>query len=102
MKKIVEERKDIVFYIKMYPLKMHPAAYDKAKAIVCEKSLDLLESAHSNKPLPRPNCETNAVDESIKVAEKLGISGVPVLILPDGRMMSGYRDAKSILTLLGN
>jgi thiol:disulfide interchange protein DsbC len=102
MKKIVEERKDIVFYIKMYPLKMHPAAYDKAKAIVCEKSLDLLESAHSNKPLPKPNCETNAVDESIKVAEKLGVSGVPVLILPDGRMMSGYRDAKSILTLLGN
>ena len=98
----MEERKDIVFYIKMYPLKMHPAAYDKAKAIVCEKSLDLLESAHPNKPLPKPNCETNAVDESIKVAEKLGVSGVPVLILPDGRMMSGYRDAKSILTLLGN
>ncbi len=102
MKKIVEERKDIVFFIKMYPLKMHPAAYDKAKAIVCEKSLDLLESAHSNRPLPRPSCETNAVDESIKVAEKLGVSGVPVLIFPDGRMMSGYRDAKSILTLLGN
>ena len=102
MKKVVEERKDITFYIKMYPLKMHPAAYDKAKAIVCEKSLDLLESAHSNKPLPKPSCETNAVDESIKVAEKLGVSGVPVLILPDGRMMSGYRDAKSILSLLGN
>jgi thiol:disulfide interchange protein DsbC len=102
MKKVVEERKDIAFYIKMYPLKMHPAAYDKAKAIVCEKSLDLLESAHSNKPLPKPSCETNAVDESIKVAEKLGVTGVPVLILPDGRMMSGYRDAKSILTLLGN
>ncbi len=102
MKKIVEERKDVAFYIKMYPLKSHPGAYEKAKAIVCEKSLELLENAHSNKPLPKPNCETNAVDDSIKVAEKLGISGVPVLIFPDGRMMTGYRDAKSILNLLGS
>jgi thiol:disulfide interchange protein DsbC len=102
MKKIVEERKDIVFYIKMYPLKSHPAAYEKAKAIVCEKSLALLEDAHSNKPLPKPNCETAAVDESIKVADKLGVSAVPALLFPDGRMMSGYRDAKAILNLIGN
>ena len=102
MKKIIEERKDIVFFIKMFPLKSHPAAYEKAKAIVCEKSLALLEDAHSNKPLPKPTCETTAVDESIKVGEKLGISGVPALIFPDGRIMSGYRDAKSLLSLIGN
>ena len=100
MKKIVEERKDIAFFIKMYPLKSHPAAYDKAKAIVCEKSLDLLELAHAGKPLPKPSCETTAVDESIRTAEKLGVSSVPVLILPDGRMMPGYRDAKSVLGLI--
>jgi thiol:disulfide interchange protein DsbC len=102
MKKIIEERKDIVFLIKMFPLKTHPAAYEKAKAIVCEKSLALLEDAHSNKPLPKPTCETTAVDESIKTGEKLGISGVPALIFPDGRIVSGYRDAKSLLSLLGN
>ena len=88
--------------IKMFPLKSHPAAYEKAKAIVCEKSLALLEDAHSNKPLPKPTCETTAVDESIKLGEKLGISGVPALIFPDGRIMSGYRDAKSLLSLIGN
>ncbi len=68
MKKIVEERKDIAFYIKMFPLKSHPAAYDKAKAIVCEKSLALLEDAHAKKPIPKPACETSVVDESIKLA----------------------------------
>ena len=102
MKKIAEERKDIAFYIKFFPLKSHPAAYEMAKAIVCEKSLALLEDAHSNKPLPKPNCETSVVDESIKLAEKLGLSGVPVLIFPDGRVMSGYRDAKTLLGLIGN
>jgi thiol:disulfide interchange protein DsbC len=102
MKKIVEERKDIAFLIKMNPLKIHPAAYEKAKAIVCEKSLALLDDAHSGKPLPKPNCETNAVDESMRLAEKLGLSSVPTLILPDGRVMPGYKDAKTLISLIGN
>ena len=102
MKKIVEERKDIAFFIKMNPLKNHPGAYEKAKAIVCEKSLALLEDAHSGKPLPKPNCETTAVDESMKLAEKLGLSSVPTLILPDGRIMPGYKDAKTLINLIGN
>jgi thiol:disulfide interchange protein DsbC len=102
MKKIIEERKDIAFYFKMYPLKSHPAAYEKAKAIVCEKSLALLDDAYEKKPLPKPNCDTNAVDESIKLAEKLGLSSVPTSILPDGRVMPGFKDAKTLLTLIGN
>ena len=102
MKKIIEERKDIVFYIKMFPLKSHPAAYDKAKAILCEKSLALLEDAHAKKPIPKPTCETTAVDESIKLGEKLGLSSVPALIFPDGRVMPGYKDAKTLLGLIGN
>ena len=101
MKKIVEERKDIAFFIKMFPLKSHPAAYEKAKAIVCEKSLALLEDAHEKKPLPKPTCETSVVDENIKLAEKLGLSSVPVLIFPDGRVMPGYKDAKTLLGLIG-
>jgi len=102
MKKIVEERKDIAFFIKMNPLKNHPGAYEKAKAIVCEKSLVLLDDVHSGKPLPKPNCETKAVDESMKLAEKLGLSSVPTLILPDGRIMPGYKDAKTLINLIGN
>jgi thiol:disulfide interchange protein DsbC len=102
MKKIIEERKDIAFFIKFFPLKSHAGAYEKAKAILCEKSLDLLEDAHSGKPLPKPKCETTAVDESIKLAEKLGLSSVPVLIFPDGRIMPGYKDTKTLLGLIGS
>jgi thiol:disulfide interchange protein DsbC len=101
MKKIIEERKDIVFYIKMYPLKSHTGAYDKAKAIVCEKSLALLEDAHAKKAIPKAACETSAVDESIKLFEKMGLSSVPTLIFPDGRVMPGYKDAKALLDLIG-
>ena len=101
MKKIIEEKKEIVFYIKMFPLvKIHPGAYDKAKAIVCEKSLTLLEDAYGGKPLPKPECETTVVDENIRLAEKLGISSLPALVFPDGRVITGYKDAKTLITLI--
>jgi len=102
MKKVIAERKDIAFYTKLFPLPMHKDAYAKAKAIVCEKSLALLEKAYEQKPLPKPKCETSAIDENIKLAEKLGISGTPALIFPDGRLIPGYKDAKSIISLIGN
>jgi thiol:disulfide interchange protein DsbC len=97
MKKVVAERKDIAFYIKMYPLPMHKDAYDKAKAIVCEKSLALLEDAFEKKPLPKPKCETTVIDENIKLAQKLGISGTPAMIFPDGKIVPGALDAKTII-----
>lgn len=101
MKKVVAERKDIAFYIKMYPLPMHKEAYDKAKAIVCEKSLVLLENAFEKKPLPKPKCETATVDENIKLAQKLGISGTPAMVFPDGKIVPGALDAKAIIEKIG-
>lgn len=102
MKKVVAERKDIAFYVKMYPLPMHKGAYDKAKAIVCEKSLALLENAFEKKELPKPKCDTTVVDDNIQLAQKLGISGTPALIYPDGKILPGYKDAKGIIEMLGN
>lgn len=103
MKTIIAERKEISFYIKMLPLKSHPQAYEKSKAIVCEKSLTLLSDAYENKPLPKPNCETLAVDENIRFAQKLGITSVPAFILPDGTIIPKYIDAKTLIKkLIGN
>jgi thiol:disulfide interchange protein DsbC len=101
MKKVVEKRKDIAFFIKMFPLKMHPGSYEKAKAIVCEKSLTLLDDAFAKKQLPKPKCETSVIDENIKLAEQLGISGTPALIMPDGKVIPGYRQADALIELVG-
>jgi thiol:disulfide interchange protein DsbC len=100
MKKVIEKRKDIVFFIKLFPLPMHKNAYNKAKAIVCEKSLSLLEDAFENKPLPAPKCETSALDENIKLAEKFGIRGTPALILPNGTIVPGYKEADALIALI--
>lgn len=97
MKKVIKERKDIVFFIKLYPLAMHKDAYAKSKAIVCEKSLSLLEDAFEKKPLPTAKCETSAIDDTIKLAQKLGINGTPAIIMPDGRLISGYLEADALI-----
>lgn len=101
MKKVIKERKDIAFYIKMFPLKIHPGAYDKAKAIVCENSLALLDNAFEKKQIPAPKCKTSVVDENLKLAGKLGITAAPALIMPDGRVITGYRDANVLKGLIG-
>lgn len=100
IKKVVAERKDIAFHMKMFPFKVNTEAYDKSKAIVCEKSLELLENAFDKKPVPKAKCETTAVDENMKLAEKLGITGTPTMIMPDGRVISGKRDAKTLKELV--
>ena len=102
MKTVIKERKDIAFYIKLFPLPMHKEAYEKSKAIVCEKSLALLEDAFNKKELPKAKCETTVIDDNIKLAQKLGIDGTPTLVLPNGRVVPGYKDAKSLIELIGN
>lgn len=84
----------------MFPLPFHKGSDVKCKAIVCEKSIALLEDAMANKPLPSPKCETKVIEENIKLAEKLGIRGTPAIILPSGNIIPGYKDADSLIELI--
>ena len=103
LKKVVAADPDIVIFIKMMPLvKLHPDAYRISKAILCEESLQLLEDNFAGKPVPEPSCESDAVDQTLKLARDLGIGSTPTLILPDGRIAPGYRPAEAILELLEN
>lgn len=100
IKKVIAKRKDIAFFIKMFPLPIHPGSYDKAKTIVCEKSLALLDDAFEKKDIPAAKCPAPAVDENIKLAGKLGISGTPAIIFPDGRVVPGYLEADALIKAL--
>ena len=103
VKKIVEKRDDIVFYLKLYPLAIHPEAYDKSRAIICnDSSLKLLEDAFAGKELPMPDCEANEVDATILLAREYGINSTPTIILPDGRILPGAVNEQTFLFLLDN
>jgi hypothetical protein len=103
MKQILEDREDFVFFIKLLPLKIHPAAYKKSKVIACEKSIRLLERAFDGKTIPsEPRCETTEVDDTIELAERLGITGTPTVVLPDGAVIGGFKQAIELVDLVVN
>ena len=100
MKKLVKERKDVAFYVKPYPLPMHPESYEKSKTVLCENSHKLLDDAFEGKPVPKANCDTLEVDKNIETAKKLGINGTPAIILPDGRIVPGYVDGNVLMEMM--
>lgn len=102
LKKLVAEEPDLAIYVKMFPLKMHPLAYDKARVILGANSLDLLDKAFSGGTLPAPGAKDAAkpVDDTIRFAGSVGIDSTPTLVLPDGRVMPGFREATELKELL--
>lgn len=100
MQAVVRQRPDVAFFIKMFPLKIHPTAYDKAKAIVCEKSLQLLEDSFAGKSLPKPACQTDQIEKNLALAQELGIGSAPTLVYPDGTVAPGAGRAADIIRLV--
>ena len=97
MKDIVKKRKDIAFYIKLFPLAMHPGSKEKAQAIECARSLKLLEDSLEGKPVPKATCKAPEIDNNIALAKSLNITGTPTLILPNGVMVVGALPEETLL-----
>ncbi len=104
LKKLVAKDRSLAVYVKMFPLPMHPQAYDKARVILGEKSPQLLDQAFSGAALPKPGPKDapKGVDETVRFAETMGISSTPTLIMPDGRVVVGYWDAPTIRKMMAD
>ncbi|MBI5418864.1 MAG: DsbC family protein [Deltaproteobacteria bacterium] len=100
IKTVVERTPDVAFYIKLYSRNNDPATVERAMAVICTKSLKLLEDAYARRDLPPAPCRSAAVEETMRLAEKLNIRGTPAMVLPDGRISGGYRGADALQKLL--
>jgi thiol:disulfide interchange protein DsbC len=100
IKQISDKRKDIVFYIKMFPLEFHKDAYWKAKSIVCNNSLQLLQDCFDKKEIAKTDCKTEEVDDNLKLGKSLGIDGTPAIILPDGKLRMGAMPEEELTKLI--
>jgi thiol:disulfide interchange protein DsbC len=96
MKKVLEMRKDVAFYLILNPLPMHKDAYKKVQAVLCEKSHSLLNQAFEGKAMPEPSCSSEAVEKNKALVQKLGINSTPTLIRQDGTVLNGFRPADQL------
>jgi thiol:disulfide interchange protein DsbC len=102
LKKLAKIAPDVAIHIMLFPLPMHPAAYDKARTIIETMDHDLLDKAFEGKGIPKPTKDSSkkAVDEIVKFANANGISGTPTMVMPDGTIQVGMRDAETMKRLL--
>jgi len=103
IKKVIAERKDIAFFMKLMPLSFHPDAYWKSQSILCKSSLQWLEDNFAQKEIPKPDCDNKPeIEANIRIAQELGITGTPTMVLPDGLVVMGAKDAKTLIELVTN
>lgn len=102
LKKLAKIAPDVAIHIMLYPLAMHPAAYDKSRTILETRNHDLLDKAFEGKEIPKPTKDSSkrAIDEIVKFANANGISGTPTMVLPDGTIQVGMRDAETMKKML--
>jgi len=99
LQKLEKLMPDLAIHIMLYPLQqLHPQAYDKARVILSSKSRQNLDKAFEGKELPKPKGGAGkaAVDALIAFAQEQGVSATPTILLPDGKLYQGPRDAASI------
>lgn len=102
LKKLAKIEPDVAIHIMLMPLPMHPQAYDKARAVLESKNSDMLDKAFEGKDVPKPAKEDSKaqVDAIIAFASANGINGTPTMVLQDGRVQVGGRDAEGLKKLL--
>ncbi|MDD2365211.1 MAG: DsbC family protein [Desulfuromonadaceae bacterium] len=102
LKKLADLMPDLAIHIMLFPLPMHPAALDKCRTVIETKSIGLLDDAFEGKEVPKPKSDRSikAIDEIVSFGNSHGISGTPTMILPDGRVQVGMRDAESMKKML--
>lgn len=98
LKEAVAENPEVAFRIKLLPLK--ESSRDVARTIVCNRSLEQLEKVFRGESIARQECQTDVIDRNLQLGQQLGIQGTPTLILPNGRLLAGYRPLDELLELI--
>jgi thiol:disulfide interchange protein DsbC len=99
-KGIVAKNPDVAFFVKPFPRDGDRPTYESALSIVCAGTAQALEDAFAGKPLPKGECGSKAVDETIRAAKRFNIRTTPTMVFPDGRVVPGALEANAILSLL--
>lgn len=77
------------------------AGYVESSQIMCSNDkIKNVDTAMARQPLSGAACQDSMIDANMKLAEKLGMSGTPYIILPDGSAVPGYRPASMLIPVI--
>jgi len=103
MKQIVQERKDIAFYLIMFPA-AHPQARAAIDYALCAKDnktrLERFEKSFDKQPTPKAECETDVVDRNMEYGRSIRVSGTPTTFLEDGTRLGGAVEKADLLNAI--
>ncbi len=99
MKQIIEKHGDIAFYLIFNPLPMHKDSPKKVQAILCSKSLAMLDDAFAGKAVPEPpaSCPADVVEKGKEIARSMEFNSTPTLVRDDGTVLAGYLPEEKLL-----
>jgi thiol:disulfide interchange protein DsbC len=89
----LKEKTDYTLYVYLFPLPMHPNAYDKSIKILCSENKEAsLTLAKDNKEIPAQKCSDgeSMLKKHISLSESLGVTGTPLFITEAGKKISGF------------
>ncbi len=77
-------------------------SYDKIATAWCaENPRETLTRLKNREPMPINVCSDNPVAEQFALGNQMGVRGTPALVLTDGRLIPGYRNAAELARILG-
>lgn len=103
---MVKEDKDLLVYIFLYPLEIHPDSLWKTDTIVCaskksmERALQLLEDSFAKKTLEKEACGIEYGKSAKKLANELGLAMTPSIVLADGKVVFGAKKKDELRKLI--
>jgi thiol:disulfide interchange protein DsbC len=93
---------DLAIYLMLYPLPLHPEAYDKARAMLTFRDRSTLDKGFNGAPLPAVGSEDGSreLNEILNYARRSGITATPSIVMADGRVLVGFISAQELQGLL--
>lgn len=78
------------------------STYAAMQSIWCSQDRQAVMTSAKRGQVVEPQlCSSDAVDQQYLLGMQMGVTGTPAIFLEDGRLIPGYRDAKTLTKILG-
>jgi len=77
-----------------------PGFVESSKIMCSDKPMPKLDAAFARKSISGDACKDDEIKANMQLANELGLSGTPFIVLQDGSAVPGYRPAKVLIQAL--